>query len=184
MVTPGAVLYLEEPFGEIAAGWWRVEEYNWLVKLRRLGRNEDGTLCTLKQTVTAPAAEMGRFVATEQHIPLTEGFVDASEVGAQEAINTPERQITPEQQVLNCFLQQTTADRIRQLYAYIDANGRQYTPLMNCVPMVALAAHLYGAGDYVNAFNLSYQICQAIAVLRSRLPGMPSIEACTTHMIR
>lgn len=76
---------------------------------------------------------------------------------------------------LNAFLRQPTSDLIRRLYDYLNANGQQYTALINITPVVAQAAQLYGAGDYVNAFNITYQAYRSIALLRMTAPNLPPL---------
>src|SRR5579884_3729327 len=79
------------------------------------------------------------------------------------------------QQILNSFLQQPVADMIRREYEYLNANSQQYTALMNCVPVVAQAAQLYGSGDLVSAFSMAYSVYRTIALLRLTNPSMPNI---------
>jgi len=74
------------------------------------------------------------------------------------------------------FMQDASADLIRKLYRYLEANGPQYRQLNECVPLVRHAAELYGARDYTAAFSQAYQAYRAITIQRSSIPGLPGLD--------
>jgi len=83
---------------------------------------------------------------------------------------------TVDARILNDFLKEPAAERIRKLHTYLAENTTQFTELLNCVPVVAQAAQLYGTGDYVNAFDMAYQAYRSLALLRIRNTGLPSLS--------
>jgi hypothetical protein len=87
-------------------------------------------------------------------------------------------QTTPDVEVRAAtdFMQDASADLIRKLYRYLEANGQQYQQLSECVPLVRRAAELYGARDYTAAFSQAYQAYRAITIQRSSTPGLPGLD--------
>ncbi|HET7600981.1 MAG TPA: hypothetical protein VFK09_11840 [Gemmatimonadales bacterium] len=73
------------------------------------------------------------------------------------------------------FMQVASADLIRKLYHYLEANTQRYPQLVDCTPMVRRAAELYGAGDYTGAFSQAYQAYRGTTILRSVNPELPSL---------
>jgi len=73
------------------------------------------------------------------------------------------------------FMQMASADLIRKLYRYLEANSQRYPQLVDCILMVRRAAELYGAGDYTGAFSQAYQAYRGTAILRSVIPELPSL---------
>lgn len=73
------------------------------------------------------------------------------------------------------FTQVASADLIRKLYHYLEANSQRYRQLVDCIPMVRRAAELYGAGDYTGAFSQAYQAHRGITILRSSMPELPGL---------
>jgi hypothetical protein len=73
------------------------------------------------------------------------------------------------------FAQVASADLIRKLYHYLEANSQRYRQLVDCIPMVRRAADLYGAGDYTGAFSQAYQAYRGITILRSNIPELPGL---------
>jgi hypothetical protein len=74
------------------------------------------------------------------------------------------------------FTQGASADLIRKLYQYLEANAPQHPQLAECIPLVARAAELYGARDYPTALSQAYQAYRAITIQRSGVPTLPSLE--------
>ena len=73
------------------------------------------------------------------------------------------------------FTQLASADLIRKLYHYLEANSQRYRQLADCIPMVRRAAELYEAGDYTGAFSQAYQAYRGITILRSNTPQLPGL---------
>ena len=73
------------------------------------------------------------------------------------------------------FTQVASADLIRKLYHYLEANSQRYPQVIDCIPMVRRAAELYGAGDYTGAFSQAYQAHRGITILRSSIPDLPAL---------
>jgi hypothetical protein len=73
------------------------------------------------------------------------------------------------------FTQVASADLIRKLYHYLEANSQRYRQLVDCIPMVRRAAELFGAGDYTGAFSQAYQAHRGITILRSSIPELPGL---------
>ncbi len=73
------------------------------------------------------------------------------------------------------FTQVASADLIRKLYHYLEANSPRFRQLVDCIPMVRRAAELYGAGDYTGAFSQAYQAYRGITILRSTIPELPGL---------
>jgi hypothetical protein len=73
------------------------------------------------------------------------------------------------------FMQVASADLIRKLYHYLEANSQRYPQLVECTPMLRRAAELFGAGDYTGAFSQAYQAYRGTTILRSVNPELPSL---------
>jgi hypothetical protein len=70
-----------------------------------------------------------------------------------------------------------TADSLRNLSAYLEANAGRHAGLENCVPIVTQAARSFAARDYAQAFNLIWLAYRVIATIRAGDPQLPPLRA-------
>ena len=86
-------------------------------------------------------------------------------------------QTTPDVEVRAAtdFMQDASADLIRKLYQYLEANGEQHPQLADVMSMVQRAAELFGAHDYTGAFSQAYQGYRAITIVRASVPALPGL---------
>jgi hypothetical protein len=70
-----------------------------------------------------------------------------------------------------------TADSLRNLSAYLEANAGRHAGLENCVPIVTQAARSFAARDYAQAFNLIWLAYRVIATIRAADPQLPPLRA-------
>jgi hypothetical protein len=61
-VKPGDVYQLLDDIGEIPAGLWVVVDVSMMIRLSRMGEDEDGNLCTTHRLVRVTRDEMEQFV--------------------------------------------------------------------------------------------------------------------------
>jgi hypothetical protein len=107
------------------------------------------------------------FVPARAGIPAPIGLADPA-LDHQAAVN---------------LIENITADSLRALSTYLEANARNNAALENCIPIVTQAAHSFAARDYTQAFN---QICQAYRgvtlarAINPQLPALGSAAAATT----
>jgi hypothetical protein len=57
----GDVLRLPVDMGDIPAGLWAVTELGWVLRLVRVGKDEDGNLCMTHHTTTVTRVEAEQF---------------------------------------------------------------------------------------------------------------------------
>jgi hypothetical protein len=69
-----------------------------------------------------------------------------------------------------------TADSLRNLSAYLEANAGRHAGLENCVPIVTQAARSFAACDYAEAFNLIWLAYRVIATIRAADPQIPPVR--------
>jgi hypothetical protein len=75
------------------------------------------------------------------------------------------------------LIENITADTLRALSTYLEANARNNAALENCIPVVTQAAHSFAARDFTQAFN---QICQAyrgVTLARAINPQLPALRS-------
>jgi hypothetical protein len=70
-----------------------------------------------------------------------------------------------------------TADSLRNLSAYLEANAGRHAGLENCVPIVTQAARSFAARDHAQAFNLIWLAYRVIATIRAADPQLPPLRA-------
>jgi hypothetical protein len=81
-----------------------------------------------------------------------------------------------DQQAAVSFVEDITADTLRNLSAYLDAYAEQYSELDRCVTLVTQAARCFAARDYNQCFELIWQAYRVIAAARSMNPQLPSLR--------
>ena len=69
-----------------------------------------------------------------------------------------------------------TADSLRTLSAYLEANAGQHPGLDQCVPVVTQAAHRFAAHDYAQAFDLIWLAYRVITTIRAADPRIPPLR--------
>jgi hypothetical protein len=69
-----------------------------------------------------------------------------------------------------------TADSLRNLSAYLEANAGRHAGLESCVPIVTQAARSFAARDYAQAFNLIWLAYRVIATIRAADPQIPPVR--------
>jgi hypothetical protein len=69
-----------------------------------------------------------------------------------------------------------TADSLRNLSAFLEANAGRHAGLENCVPIVTQAARSFAARDYAQAFNLIWLAYRVIATIRAADPQIPPVR--------
>jgi len=69
-----------------------------------------------------------------------------------------------------------TADSLRNLSAFLEANAGRHAGLENCVPIVTQAARSFAARDYAQAFNLIWLAYRVIATIRAGDPQIPPVR--------
>jgi hypothetical protein len=70
-----------------------------------------------------------------------------------------------------------TANSLRTLSAYLEANAGQHAGLNHCVPIVTQAAHRFAVRDHAEAFNLIWQAYRVITTIRAADPRIPPLQA-------
>jgi hypothetical protein len=70
-----------------------------------------------------------------------------------------------------------TADSLRNLSAYLEANVGQHPGLQTCVPVVTQAARSFAAHGHAQAFDLIWQVYRLIATIRAADPQIPPLRA-------
>jgi len=71
------------------------------------------------------------------------------------------------------FVEDMTADSLRTLSAFLEANAARYAGLETCVPIITQAIHYFAARDFGQAFNLIWQTYRVIAAVRATNPHLP-----------
>jgi hypothetical protein len=74
------------------------------------------------------------------------------------------------------FVEDITADSLRNLTTYLDAQAEQHPELGPCVTLVAQAARSSAMRDFNQAFELIWQAYRIIAVVRANNPQLPPLR--------
>jgi hypothetical protein len=74
------------------------------------------------------------------------------------------------------FVEDITADSLRNLTTYLDAQAEQHPELGPCVTLVAQAARSSAMRDFNQAFELIWQAYRVIAVVRANNPQLPPLR--------
>ncbi|WP_426421602.1 hypothetical protein [Bradyrhizobium genosp. A] len=85
-----------------------------------------------------------------------------------------------DRQAAESMIGDMTAESLRSLSAYLEANAGQHAGLEICVPIVTQAAHRFAARDYGQAFNLIWAAYRAIETVRAADPRLPSLRQAST----
>jgi hypothetical protein len=85
-----------------------------------------------------------------------------------------------DQQAAVTFVEDITADSLRALSSFLEAQEGRYPGLETCVPIVTRAAQSFAMRDYAQAFNLIWQAYHVIAAVRAANPQLPSVRAGAT----
>jgi hypothetical protein len=75
------------------------------------------------------------------------------------------------------FVEDITADSLRNLSTYLDAHAEHYSELGSCVAVVTQAASCFAMRDYAQAFGLIWQAYRVIAAARMANPKLPTLRA-------
>jgi hypothetical protein len=75
------------------------------------------------------------------------------------------------------FVEDITADSLRNLSTYLDAHAEHYSELGPCVAVVTQAARCFAMRDYTQAFGLIWQAYRVIAAVRIANPKLPPLRA-------
>jgi hypothetical protein len=75
------------------------------------------------------------------------------------------------------FVEDITADSLRNLSTYLDAHAEHYSELGPCVAVVTQAARCLAMRDYAQAFGLIWQAYRVIAAARMANPQLPTLRA-------
>ncbi len=94
---------------------------------------------------------------------------------APQSVLFAQNTIDPEAQASQDFLKAATGCVIPQLGDYVRTHTAEYTPLADVAPLITRAAEFFKNRDYPRAYLQAYQAYRSIAMLRSRLPGLPSL---------
>ena len=74
------------------------------------------------------------------------------------------------------LVEDITADSLRRLSGYLEANAGRHAGVETCVPIVTQAAHYFAAHDYAQAFGLVWQAYRTLAMLRASNPQLPPLH--------
>ena len=85
-----------------------------------------------------------------------------------------------DQQAAVTFVEDITADSLRALSSFLEAQEGRYPGLETCVPIVTRAAQSFATRDYAQAFNLIWQAYRVIAAVRAANPQLPPVRAGAT----
>jgi hypothetical protein len=69
-----------------------------------------------------------------------------------------------------------SAESLRSLSAYLEANAAAHVGLENCIPIVTQAAHRFAARDFAQAFNLIWLAYRTIETARAADPRVPLLR--------
>ena len=75
------------------------------------------------------------------------------------------------------FVEDITADSLRALSTFLEAQEGRYAGLETCVPIVTRAAQCFAMRDYAQAFSLIWQAYRVIAAVRAANPQLPPVRA-------
>ena len=119
-------------------------------------------LLRLQATPIEPSLQFGQF---------GQNPVDAGPFGAA----TPNPAL--DQQAAINFVEDITADSLRALSTFLEAQEGRYAGLETCVPIVTRAAQCFAMRDYAQAFSLIWQAYRVIAAVRAANPQLPPVRA-------
>jgi hypothetical protein len=74
------------------------------------------------------------------------------------------------------FVEDITADSLRNLSTYLEQHAEQYQELGTCVAIVTQSARCFAMRDYNQAFGLIWQAYRVIAAARSVNPQLPPLR--------
>jgi hypothetical protein len=75
-----------------------------------------------------------------------------------------------------CFVEDITADSLRNLSKYLDEHAEKHAELATCVEIVTQAARSFAMRDYSQALGLIWQGYRVIAAARSNNPQLPPLR--------
>jgi hypothetical protein len=75
------------------------------------------------------------------------------------------------------FVEDITADSLRNLSTYLDAHAEHYSELGPCVALVTQAGRCFAMRDYSGAFGLIWQAYRVIGAARMANPQLPTLRA-------
>lgn len=75
------------------------------------------------------------------------------------------------------FVEDITADSLRNLSTYLDAHAEHHSELGPCVAVVTQAARYFAMRDFTQAFGLIWQAYRVIAAARIANPQLPTLRA-------
>jgi hypothetical protein len=81
-----------------------------------------------------------------------------------------------EAQALHGFLQQATASSIRRLFQYLENHSAAFPQLNAQLPVLTQAVDAYRAGDFPNAFALSFQVYRALVLTQAMHRELPTLQ--------
>ena len=118
----------------------------------------------------------------EPSLPLGQSFGQLGPLGQLGPFGTPGPSDNPalDQQAAVTFVEDITADSLRALSSFLEAQEGRYPGLETCVPIVTRAAQSFAARDYAQAFNLIWQAYRVIAAVRAANPQLPPVRAGAT----
>jgi hypothetical protein len=87
---------------------------------------------------------------------------------------------TLDQQAAVTFVEDITAESLRALSSFLEAQEGRYAGLETCVPIVTRGAQAFAMRDYAQAFGLIWQTYRLIAVVRAANPQLPPVRAGAT----
>ena len=82
-----------------------------------------------------------------------------------------------DQQAAVNFVEDITADLLRNLSTYLELHAERHQELAPCVALVTQAARSFSMRDYSQAFGLIWQAYRVIAAARSVNPQLPPLRA-------
>jgi hypothetical protein len=82
-----------------------------------------------------------------------------------------------DQQAAVAFIEDITADTLRNLSGYLEAHAEQHGELERCVGLVTQAARCFAAREYAQAFELIWQAYRVVAAARAANPQLPPVRA-------
>jgi hypothetical protein len=82
-----------------------------------------------------------------------------------------------DQQAAVSFVEDITADSLRNLSIYLELHAEKHQELAPCVAIVTQAARSFSMRDYSQAFGLIWQAYRVIAAARSVNPQLPPLRA-------
>ena len=82
-----------------------------------------------------------------------------------------------DQQAAVNFVEDITADSLRNLSTYLELHAERHQELTPCVAIVTQAARSFSMRDYNQAFGLIWQAYRVIAAARSVNPQLPPLRA-------